>query len=180
MSIAYGIRDEQLVDGMLSEAGETDSAGLRLVLLELRSLANSPVPEPSVELAAFLSRDVAAPGVAALDSRRRRKHRPVLLSLTIITAMGLGIGAAAAASPDFRNAAQHAITTAVNAIATVVHPSAAHPGTPVNPRSGLSQPLISPSPIPSANRPANRQLPILPTIPARSGHSLAARPPAAR
>ena len=171
MSTAYGIHDEQLVDGMLSETGETDSAGLRLVLLELRSLANGPAPEPSAELAAFLTT-----GVATMASRRRRKHRPVLLSLTIIAAMGLGIGAAAAASPEFRNAAQHAITTAVNAIATAIHPPATHPRTPVNPRSVPIRPLISPSPIPSANLPANRQTHVLPTIPARPDHSSSARP----
>ncbi len=169
MSTAYDMRDEQLVDDLLSETEETDSAGLRMVLLELRSLANGPAPEPSAELAAFLN-----PDIVTLASRRRRKHRPILVSLTVIAAMSLGVGAAAAASPEFRNAAQHAISTAVSAITTAIHPSAP-PRTPANPRSTSSRPLVSPSPTPSADRHVPG-LPTTPTIPARPDHSASVPP----
>lgn len=166
MSTAYDMRDEQLVDDLLSETAETDSAGLRMVLLELRSLANGPAPEPSAELAALLN-----PDIVTLDSRRRRKPRPILVSLAVIAAMSLGVGAAAAASPEFRSAAQHAISTAVSAISTAIH-APTRPQTPANPRSTSSRPLVSPSPLPSANP----RIPILPTIPARPEPSASARP----
>ncbi|MFC9420028.1 hypothetical protein, partial [Bacillus mobilis] len=46
--------DERCVDALLAESGIPDDAELRAVLLELRSVRGTEVPQPSAEVAALM------------------------------------------------------------------------------------------------------------------------------
>lgn len=83
------------VDEMLLDAGQAQDTGLRAALLSLGSLASVPAPAPNAQLAALLG---SRPD--ELSRRRRlRGHRPTIVSLAVVTGMGLGVtGVAASAS----------------------------------------------------------------------------------
>jgi hypothetical protein len=103
--------DERIVTDLL-KAIEGDADILRPVLLDLRSLANGPVPVPSPELAKLLLGSTVVP----LDTRRRTRRRAAIFSLAVIAAMGVGTTAAAAMSPEFRATTQHVITGIVTGL----------------------------------------------------------------
>jgi hypothetical protein len=119
--------DSRIVDDLLSDFDEHETAQLRSVLLDLRSLSQQPAPTPSPALAAILDGTVAT-----LNSRRRRGRRGVIFSLALVGLMGVGAGTAAAVSPDFRSGTSHVITGIANGLSLgskpTVHPGS-HPST---------------------------------------------------
>lgn len=102
------------VEEMLLDAGLEQDAELRRALLAVGSLADTPVPVPSGQLAALMGatdceawEDVprhvsdAATGnpVYELGRRRRiRAHRPTVVGLALVAGMGMGVGTVAASS----------------------------------------------------------------------------------
>ncbi|BAS10656.1 hypothetical protein AHiyo4_40780 [Arthrobacter sp. Hiyo4] len=112
MITRHTLRDEQVVDELLLETGSEDAPDLRAALLDLRCFVASPAVLPSAELAALM-----AIGPASLDARRRRNHRrSAFTAVAIAAAMGVGTAAMAAADPGFRENAQQAITTVIDAV----------------------------------------------------------------
>ncbi|MET3707800.1 hypothetical protein ABIB17_002440 [Arthrobacter sp. UYEF6] len=112
MITRHTLRDEQVVDELLLETGSEDAPDLRAVLLDLRCFVASPAVVPSAELEALM-----ATGPASLDARRRRNHRRTAFTAVAIAAsMGIGTAAVAAADPGFREHAQQAITTVIDAV----------------------------------------------------------------
>jgi hypothetical protein len=84
------------VEELLLDAGHADAPELRAYLLNLRSLADLPLPAPGGELASMLA------GSADELARKRplRKHRPTVVSVAVIAGMGLGVSGVAATSPN--------------------------------------------------------------------------------
>ncbi|WP_349897103.1 hypothetical protein [Parafrigoribacterium soli] len=144
MSIGYLRPDEQVVDELLAEVDPAGAEELRPLLLELRSITGRGVPIPSAELAAVLHQNVAP-----LRPRRRGTRRALVVTLAVVTTMGLGVGTAAAAIPEFRTAAQDAITGLFTSI-TRGHPAPASPAKPLAPQPSRTQQRgASPSMIPT-------------------------------
>ena len=126
--------DELIVDELLREAGCGDEPGLKAALMDLRSLADGYPVVPSPELGALMLPGPASPEPACskpvtsesepvipepvnLDAVRRRKHRRAAVTVLVVAAsMGAGTAAVAATDPGFRETAQHAITTVVEAV----------------------------------------------------------------
>lgn len=89
--------DERCVDALLAEGGFPDDAELRAVLLQLRELRVTEVPEPSPEVAALMGRPAEVDVVRLDDWSRRhpRKKRIVFTTLAVAASLGVAGGAAA-------------------------------------------------------------------------------------
>ncbi|HBH57396.1 MAG TPA: hypothetical protein DEP82_01025 [Arthrobacter bacterium] len=112
MTTRHTPHDEQIIDELLLETGRDDAQELKAALLDLRCFADGPPVVPSRELAALM-----ATGPVSLDARRQSKHRrTALTALAIAASMGIGTAAVAATDPGFREKAQQAITTVVEAV----------------------------------------------------------------
>ncbi|WP_052690514.1 hypothetical protein [Pseudarthrobacter chlorophenolicus] len=85
-------RLRELVDEVLTDAGHPEDAALRSALESIGSLASTPAPEPSGELARLM----AGGGDELARRRRSGRHRPTVVGLAVIAGMGLGIGGVAA------------------------------------------------------------------------------------
>ena len=92
MTQSQKLRD--VVEDMLLDAGEEDSAELRDALMSLGSLASLPVPAPNAQLAALL----AAPQDELTRRRGLRRHRTTIVGLAVVAGMGLGATGVAASS----------------------------------------------------------------------------------
>ncbi|WP_458113144.1 hypothetical protein M1D88_03060 [Arthrobacter sp. R1-13] len=84
------------VEELLLDAGHADAPELRAYLLNLRSLADLPLPAPGAELASLLAGSVDE----LARKRPLRKHRPTVVSVAVIAGMGLGVSGVAATSPN--------------------------------------------------------------------------------
>ena len=145
----HRLDDERAVDALLAEAGCGNDAGLRSLLLQLRSLRTDEVPAPSEEVAALL----AAPSgtVARLDpGRARRKRRFAFTALGVAASLGVA-GGAAAGNEDLRRGAEGAVKGIIRAFS---------PPAP-------SRAPAAPAPGPGASSPAPAVVPVSPeTLPA--------------
>lgn len=150
MSTVHELHDEQVVDQLLleTEAEGEDVEDLKLALLELRVFAAGPPVAASAELAALMST-----GPVSLDARRRRHRRhTAIAALAVAASMGIGSAAVAAADPGFREKAQAAINTVVNAVThgRSVRPEPAGPPSRVVPATPARAPDV---PGPAGNGP---------------------------
>jgi len=140
--------DEQIIDELLLETGRDDAQELKAALLDLRCFADGPPVVPSSELAALL-----AAGPVSLDARRQRKHRrTALTALAIAASMGIGTAAVAATDPGFREKAQQAITTVVEAV-THGHSGRPAPAPARNPGSPQAPAHVPDLPAPAQGAP---------------------------
>ncbi|MHC6593201.1 hypothetical protein [Arthrobacter sp. C152] len=150
----HPLADQHAVDALLAEAGFTDDAELRELLLQLRSFRTDEVPPPSAEVAALMAAPGAAP-VARFDpARPRRKRRFVFTALGVAASLGVA-GGAAAVNGDLRREAEGTINSILWSFSPPESPGPA------------------PAPAPAApTRPAA-------VAPAPAGHAPAATMPAA-
>ncbi|UVJ40073.1 hypothetical protein [Arthrobacter sp. CJ23] len=88
---------DKLVDDVMREAGVHDAPELKAALHSLGAFASMQAPEPGAELAALF----AAPTDELSKRRWLRTHRPAVLGIAVVTAMGLGVSGVAAASSGF-------------------------------------------------------------------------------
>jgi len=150
MTTGHTPHDEQIIDQLLLETGSDDAQELKAALLDLRRFANGLPVVPSTELAALM-----AAGPVSLDARRQRKHRRhALTALAIAASMGIGTAAVAATDPGFREKAQQAITTVVEAV-THGHserPAPAPARSPGSPQTPAHVPDL-PAPAPAQGTP---------------------------
>lgn len=119
-----GIRqdDEHAVDELLADAGFPDDAGLRQVLLQLRTLRVPDVPPPCAELLALMGTPATA-GIIPLDQARtphkpgteRSRPRAVLTALAVAASLGVA-GTAAAGNETIRRGAEGTISTIVRSL----------------------------------------------------------------
>jgi hypothetical protein len=154
--------DERCVDRLLAEAGLPDDAELRTLLLEMRHLRVTEVPEPSAELAALLGHPNATE-VIPLENRPRkqpRKNRVVFTTLAVAASLGVA-GGAAAANDGLRNQAEGTIGSIVGSIfqpapkPAPASPAPTSPGPAPDPEPAAPEPgpavvLPSPASVPSA------------------------------
>ena len=164
MTARDALHDEQIIDQLLLETGSEEAQDLKAALLELRCFSTGPAVVPSAELAALLA---AVP--VSLEAYRLRKHRrTALTALAIAASMGIGTAAVAATDPGFREKAQQAITTVVEA---VTH---GHSGRPVPAPARSPGSPQSPAHVPDLPAPAQGT----PGRPATTTGTPAASPPA--
>lgn len=119
-----GIRqdDEHAVDELLADAGFPDDAGLRQVLLQLRTLRVADVPPPCAELLALMGTP-ATSDIIPLDQARtphkpgteRSRPRAVLTALAVAASLGVA-GTAAAGNETIRRGAEGTISTIVRSL----------------------------------------------------------------
>lgn len=105
------------IDQLLLEAGMSDDAELRELLLEFQRTATSIHPMPSTEVAALMRPSRPRTGL--------RRHSGVVTTLVVIGTLAIG-ATAAAASPEVRAAAQQAFQTITGALP----PGTTVPGNP--------------------------------------------------
>jgi hypothetical protein len=160
--------DERCIDALLAEGGFPDDAELRAVLLQLRELRVTEVPEPSPEVAALMSRPAEADVVRLDDWSRRhpRKKRAVFTTLAVAASLGVA-GGAAAANETLRSQAEGTISSIIRSFSPPV------PGTP-EPTS--TTPPASP---PSASLPPEAPQPLPAVVGSPAGTPPAAAVPAA-
>ncbi|MDI3194294.1 hypothetical protein QK290_07490 [Pseudarthrobacter sp. AL07] len=164
MITRHTLRDEQVVDELLLETGSEDAPDLRAALLDLRCFVASPAVVPSAELEALM-----ATGPASLDARRRRNHRRTAFTAVAIAAsMGIGTAAVAAADPGFREHAQQAFTTVIDA---VTHGYSGKPTPASGPGATKTPARVPDLPAPAQGLPAPAQ-----GDPGRSGTNPASSP----
>lgn len=103
--------DERCVDALLAEGGFPDDGELRDVLLQLRSVRVTAVPEPSPEVAALLGQSRNADVMRLEDWSRRhpRKKRAVFTTLAVAASLGIA-GGAAAGNETLRSRAEGTIS----------------------------------------------------------------------
>ncbi len=138
--------DERCVDALLAEGGFRDDAELRAVLLQLRELRVTEVPEPSPEVAALLDRPASADVVPLDDWSRRRPRKKRIVFTTLAVAASLGVaGGAAAGNETLRSQAEGAISGIIRSF---------------SPPAPAPEPTTAPaSPPPSAPKPAPAVVP---------------------
>jgi hypothetical protein len=148
---------------LLAEAGCADDAELRAVLLELRSLRVTDVPEPSAEVAALMGQPGTADVVSLEDwpRRHRRKKRAVFTSLAVAASLGIA-GGAAAGNDGLRSQAEGTIraifssftnpTPATPAPASPAKAPEPHPPSflPAIPTAGTTPAVPAPVTVPTA------------------------------
>ncbi|MDQ0851389.1 hypothetical protein QFZ65_003327 [Arthrobacter sp. B3I9] len=139
------LADERCVDALLAEGGYPDDAGLRDLLLEMRSLRVTEVPRPSAELAALLGQTRPADVTRLEDQPRkhRRKKRAVFTSLAVAASLGIA-GGAAAGNDGVRHQAEGTIR---NIISTFINPAPATPAPAPPAGAPESAPAVVPSPV---------------------------------
>lgn len=154
--------DERCVDALLAEGGFPDDAELRAVLLQLRGLRVTEVPEPSPEVAALMGLPVEADVVRLEDwsPRHPRKKRAVFTTLAVAASLGVA-GGAAAGNETLRSQAEGAISSIIRSF------SPPAPGTPV------------PTTMPPASPPSASLSPEAPKPLPAIVHAPAGTPPAA-
>lgn len=144
------IEDERCVDALLAEGGFPDDAELRDVLLQLRGLRVTDVPEPSPEVAALLGQSPDA-DVVPLDDWSRshpRKKRAVFTTLAVAASLGVA-GGAAAGNESLRSQAEGTISGIIRSFLPPV-PASPEPTTtaPASPPPA-SLPPGAPKPAPA-------------------------------
>lgn len=153
--------DERCVDALLAEGGFPDDAELRAVLLQLRELRVTEVPEPSPKVAALMGLPAEA-DVVRLDGwspRHPRKKRTVFTTLAVAASLGVA-GGAAAGNETLRSQAEGTVSSIIRSF------SPPAPGTPV--------PTTPPATPPSASLSPEAPKPLPAVV-----HSPAGTPPAA-
>jgi hypothetical protein len=155
--------DERCVDALLAEGGFRDDAELRAVLLQLRELRVTEVPEPSPEVAALLDRPGDADVVSLDDWSRKHPRKKHIVFTTLAVAASLGVaGGAAAGNETLRSQAEGAISGIIRSFSPPA-PETPEPTTtaPASPPS-LEAPKPAPAVVPSrAETPA-----AVPAVPA--------------
>jgi hypothetical protein len=140
--------DERCVDALLAEAGFPGDTELREVLLQLRSLRGSAVPQPSAELAALMGQPAAADVVRLEDWSRKHPRKKRVVFTTFAVAASLGIaGGAAAGNDTLRRQAEGTITNIVRSFSPQipVTPAPAPPSkSPAAPPAGVPSPAGTP------------------------------------
>lgn len=140
--------DERCVDALLAEGGFPDDTELRAVLLQLRELRVTEVPEPSPEVAALLDRPDGADVVSLDDWSRRHPKKKRVVFTTLAVAASLGVaGGAAAGNETLRSQAEGTISGIVRSFS---------PPVPASPEPTTTAPA---SPPPSAPKPAPAVVP---------------------
>ena len=158
--------DERCVDALLAEGGFPDNAELRAVLLQLRELRVTEVPEPSPELAAILGRPASADVVSLDDWSRRRSRKKRIVFTTLAVAASLGVaGGAAAGNETLGSQAEGAISGIIRSFSPPV-PAPPEPTT------------TAPAPPAQAPAPAQAAVPS-PAVPTAVTGSAAPAPKAA-
>ncbi|SDX14709.1 hypothetical protein SAMN04487912_107298 [Arthrobacter sp. cf158] len=152
---------EAIVDELMLDADLADASDVRQTLLSLGSMANSPVPAPSAELAAML----AGPHDELSKRRWRHKHRTAVVSVAVVAAMGLGVSGVAAASSGFtRN------PSFIDELVGRFQPAVAAPELPVPDAPRITTeaaPAVDPAAVPSASEAASIPVPA-PAAPAEN------------
>jgi len=168
-----GLDDECAVEALLAEAGFTDDPHLRQVLLQLRELRDSDVPEPSAELALLLAESRTANVLPLEPGKPRTRKRIVLTTLAVAASFGVA-GGAAAGNEDLRRGAEGGISAVVEWFSPPV-PAAPAPAVPAAPRPGPA--VVS---VPAAETPATapplKPLPTLSPLPESASEPPAAEP----
>ncbi|MBT2531174.1 hypothetical protein J7E83_03350 [Arthrobacter sp. ISL-48] len=144
-------RRQEIVDGMLLDAGQFDAPELRAALFSLGSFASLPAPAPSAELAALMA--------GPQDPLARRcwlpRHRPAVVGLAVIAGMGLGVSGVAATGSvqgqPARTSIQHMLQGWGPSWAVSGVPSASAAGSP--PGAPPASPPLTANP-PSSSRAA--------------------------
>ena len=136
------IYDERCVDALLAEGGFPDDPDLRAVLLQLRELRGTEVPEPSPAVAALMRRSADA-DVVSLESwvrKHPRKKRAIFTTLAVAASLGVA-GGAAAGNGSLHSQAEGTITGIIRLFSPPV-PAAPKPPTtaPASPSSGAPKP----------------------------------------
>lgn len=145
----HRLEDQRAVEALLAEAGCGNDAGLRDLLLQLRSLRTDEVPAPSEEVAALL----AAPSgtVVRLDpDRPRRKRRFVFTALGVAASLGVA-GGAAAGNEDLRRGAEGTMKGILRSFSPPASPAPAAPA----PGPGASSPAPAVVPVSPETLPAS-------------------------
>jgi hypothetical protein len=171
----HGLRDERAVDVLLAEAGFTDDPHLRQVLLQLRELRVSDVPEPSAELAALLAESRTANVLPFEPGTPRRKKRVVLTTLAVAASFGVA-GGAAATNEDLRRGAEGGISAVVEWFSPAVPAAPAAPAPAVPSRAPSPGPAVGSVPavdVPAAD-PPREPLPSTPPAPDTTSETPAA------
>jgi hypothetical protein len=152
--------DERCVDALLAESGCADDAELRAVLLELRTLRVTEVPEPSAEVAALMGEPADAEVVSLADRprRHRRKKRAVFTSLAVAASLGIA-GGAAAGNDGLRSQAEETIRAIFSSF-TNPTPTTPAPAPPA--KAPEPAPAVVPSPVVRTAGTA----PVVPVVPA--------------
>lgn len=140
--------DELAVKALLAEAGFTDDPALRQVLLQLRELRVSDVPEPSAELAALLTASRTAAVIPVAHGKPRKRNHVVLATLAAAASFGVA-GGAAAGNGDLRRGAEGGISAVVEWFSP---PAPATPAPAVPSRAPAPDPAIVS--VPAAGIPA--------------------------
>ena len=118
--------DERCVDTLFAEGGFPDDPELRAMLLQLRELRVTEVPEPSPEVAALIGLPAEADVVRLDDWSRRHPRKKRIVFTTLAVAASLGVaGGAAAGNEALRSQAEGTISNIVRSFSPPV------PGTPV-------------------------------------------------
>ena len=140
--------DERCVDALLAEGGFPDDAELRAMLLQLRELRVTEVPEPSPEVAALMDRPDGAHVVSLEDwtHKHPRKKRVVFTTLAVAASLGVA-GGAAAGNETLRSQAEGTISGIIRSFS---------PPVPAPPEPTTTAPA---SPPPSAPKPAPAVVP---------------------
>jgi hypothetical protein len=148
--------DEQCVDALLAESGIPDDAELRALLLELRSLRVTKVPEPSAEVAALMGEppDAQVVSLAEWPRRHRRKKRAVFTSLAVAASLGIA-GGAAAGNDGLRSQAEETVGAIFSSFTTPI------PTTPA-PAPPAKSPEPGPAVVPSPAAPTGGAIPAVP------------------
>ena len=146
--------DEEHVDGFLAESGFPDDAGLRQLLLGLRSLRSADVPVPSADVAALLGQAPQAGAVPINGWSGKHAKKKGIAVTTLAVAASLGVaGGAAAGNDQLRRQAEEAISTLISPFAPAAPATPAPASTkpvpstaaPTPPASGLSDSGPSPA-----------------------------------
>ncbi|MFP3459820.1 hypothetical protein R5O87_03090 [Arthrobacter globiformis] len=147
--------DERCVDGLLAESGITDDAELRAMLLEMRSLRVTEVPEPSPEVAALMGQSAPADVISLADwpRRNRRKKRAVFTSLAVAASLGIA-GGAAAGNDGLRSQAEGTIRAIFSSFTNPLEPTPTTPAPASPAKSPEPAPAVVPSPAGTAAAPA--------------------------
>ncbi|MBO1268128.1 hypothetical protein [Arthrobacter cavernae] len=146
------IEREKIVDDVMLDAGLRDAPALTAVLNSLGSFATMPAPAPGAELAAML----AGPTDDLSKRRWLRNHRPAVVGVAVLAAMGLGVSGVAAASSGFSERPEFVDRMLESwAPAWTVAPTPAQPQVPVPDAPKVTTapaPTVDPAAVPPAEQ----------------------------
>jgi hypothetical protein len=161
--------DERCVDALLAEGGFPDDAELRAMLLQLRELRVTEVPEPSPEVAALMDRPDGA-DVASLKDwthKHPRKKRVVFTTLAVAASLGVA-GGAAAGNETLRSQAEGTISGIIRSFSppvpappepTTTAPASPPPSAPKPAPAVVPSPAGTPATVPAVPVPATAEAP---------------------